>query len=453
MDKAIKNITSERIVIGILLNSPEHIIEISNVVKAEYFYMTAHKIIMHIISALINEGVENIDSMVILARAEKISNAVEVLNQNGGIEYLEEIKYLAEGYSLEDLRLYAEEVATCSYKREVIAKNETINSYIETNRDLSMSQVETRLQENQYELSNKYKSGKQLKMLGEIFDDVWDKIVSRRTGDGITGLPSKIPLVNNYFTYEAGELIVIGARAKFGKTNWVINEMHNLAVLNGIPIADFDTEMSTETFLLRMLALDSGVSIQEIKTGFYLNDDRKVKAVENSKARIKNAPLFHKFDPFWDMAKISNTAKLLKLRHDIQMLVFDYIKVPEVTGNVKEHSMLGNYTISLKNLAGILEIPILTLAQLSPFERRLADSDKINRYASTIAYLLPKSLEEIKRDFGAEQGGTDFLYVDYNRNGKDMTKTPDMGINLSYTRYLAKFEQADYQPLDDDYSY
>jgi hypothetical protein len=114
---------------------------------------------------------------------------------------------------------------------------------------------------------------------------------------------------------------------------------------------------------------------------------------------------------------------------------------------MKEHSELGNWTIFLKDLAGDLDIPILTFAQLSPHERRLADSDKINRYASVIGYLLPKSNEEIMRDYSKVQGGTDFLYVDYNRLGESM-HDPSVGINLQYTRYLAKFEQASHQPLD-----
>jgi replicative DNA helicase len=149
---------------------------------------------------------------------------------------------------------------------------------------------------------------------------------------------------------------------------------------------------------------------------------------------------------------VAHRAKLLKLRYNLGLLIYDYIKVKEVgSKDVKEHSELGNWTIFLKDLAGELDMPVLTFAQLSPYETRLADSDKINRYCSTVAYLLPKSPEEMSRDFGAEEGGTAMMFVDYNRNGNSMDDETK-GINLYYHKAFSLFEQANYQILQDDYN-
>lgn len=450
IEKAIKNVVAERIVIGILLNHPDWMVELAGVVKADYFFMLGHKTIFHIVKTLVEEGHNTIDSMTILARAEKISKATEIISENGGIEYLEGLKELHENYTIEDLKTYSEEVTVNSYKREQLDLNDSIKEMMYNVTDLTVGQIDIKIQEKQQELLNKYSFSRQIKFIGDVFDIIWQEIEESRQGDGITGLPTKIKILNTYFTYEGGELIVIGARPKYGKSNWAINEIHNLAVVNGIPVAYFDTEMKTKTFMLRIIALDSGVSINEIKTGKYKDDLNKLMAVEASKERVRKAPIIHKYDHAWDKSKIAHQAKLLKLRYGIGMLIYDYIKVKEVSGNVKEHSELGNMTIFLKDLAGELDIPVLTFAQMSPHEKRLADSDKINRYASTIAYLFPKTQEQIKRDFGADEGGTDYIYVDYNRNGKFMSD-PEKGINLKYTRYLAKFEEAPYQILQDEY--
>lgn len=208
--------------------------------------------------------------------------------------------------------------------------------------------------------------------------------------------------------------------------------------------------MKTRTFLSRILAIDSGVSVREIESGTYESNPDKKMAVEMAKERIKKAPIIHKYSHYWDKSSVRETALLLQARYGIKMLVYDYIKVKEVGAGVKEHSELGNWTIFLKDLAGEMDIPILTFAQLSPHEIRLADSDKINRYASTIAYLLPKEQKAVTRDGGIHKGGTDFMYVDYNRNGASMSD-PTKGINLYYTRYNVTFEQAEYQVLLDEF--
>lgn len=451
LEKTIKNINAERIVIGILMNHPDWQIELSGLVKTEYFFLKGHKTLFYIIYSLLKEGMEHIDAMSILARAENINKAVDVLNENGGIEYIEELKYLAEDYSVHDLKRYAQEVATASFKRDALDMQESIKSKIFNNPDMTYNEVIMLLNESQDNLVTKYSTSGGVKFLDDVFDQVWAEVESNWNENGFAGLPTKWELVNRFFTYLNGELIVLGARAKYGKSNYAINETHFLAVENKVPVGYFDTEMKTRTFLTRIVAIDAGVPASMILNGTYRNNIDMVMAVEASKERVRKSPILHKYDYNWDKAKIAHEAKLLKLRHNLGLLIWDYIKVKEV-GNTgtKEHNELGNWTIFFKDLAGELDIPILAFAQLSPHERRLADSDKINRYASTIAYLLPKSQEEISRDFGAENGGTDMMWIDYNRNGGSMSD-PTKGINFIYDRKTLRMEQAPYQILDEEY--
>lgn len=450
MTEIFKSIMSERIVVGILINHPEFIVDLKGL-KYKHFYDLTHKTIFYIINKLIDEGFETIDSMSIIARAEKIKDASEIIESSGGFEYLEYIKELVKNYTKEDLHQHINIIKTMSYKREQREQKEEFLRQLESNTNWEIQDINRWLQENQYALQSEYSSMNDARLLGDIFDDVWKEIEENRSKDGIVGLPSKIPKVNDYFTYRKGELVVIGARPKYGKSNFSANEAHHLAVIKGIPVAIFDTEMKTRTFLARLISIDSGVPLKDIETGNYQYDTEKLKLVEESKERVRKAPIIHKYSYFWDRQNVRDMALLLQARFGIQFLIYDYIKIKEVgSQGTKEHSELGNWTIFLKDLAGEMDIPILAFAQLSPYEIRLADSDKINRYASTIAYLLPKEPQWITRDGGALSGGTDYLFVDYNRNGAGMDDTTK-GINLIYTRYNVTFEQAPFQILDDDY--
>lgn len=450
MDKPISNITAERLAVGILLVHPEWVIEVASTLRADYFTLLGHKTIYFLLLQLVQEGRETIDNLTILAKAEKYKQAPEIIQENGGLEYLETLKQLAINYSVGELRQYALEVIACSYKREQTAMVKQYGRLLETRPDWTIADADMWLTEHVRELQAKYTVGQQVQLIGDVFDSVWEEIEWGRQ-EGRVGLPTKIPLLNNYFTYRNGELTVIGGRPKYGKSMWGINEAHYLAVRRGIPVAYFDTEMKTRTFLARIVSLDSGVPIRAIETGSYEADPTLKMRVEASKERVKASPLMHKYYPYWDRGRIENEAKLAKLRHNIGLLIYDYIKVKEVGAKVQEHAELGNWTIFLKDLAGDLDVPILTFGQMSPHETRLADSDKINRYASTIAYLMPKSDDQIRRDIDAEQGGKDYIYVDYNRNGPTMDG-PDVGINLIYKRDYASFEQAPHQPLDDEMS-
>ena len=448
---AIKNKNSERIVIGILINHPDWVIETKGLRQTQFFDKN-HKVVFHIITLLIKENAQTIDSLVILARAEKVKDFSDIIDASGGYEYLEFIRGLAVPYNKNDLFKHVEVIQTCAYKRDQQTQKEEFLRLLHDKPELSIAEVNQWLHENQFALQADYTSGGDIRLIGEVIDEVWAEIVAQRGKDGTFGIPSKIATINDYFTYQRGELVVIGARAKYGKSNFGINEAHHKAVVKGIPTAIFDTEMKTRKFLARIIAIDSGVALKRIEEGSYASDPDEYAMVETSKKRIAKAPLIHKYSYNWDKANVRENALLLKARHGIEFLIYDYIKVKEVggAGQAKEHSELGNWTIHLKDLAGEMDVPILTFGQLSPYETRLADSDKINRYASTIAYLLPKDSSQIARDNGIQIGGSDMMYIDYNRNGASMND-PTKGINLFYTRNNVTFTEADYQVLGDEY--
>lgn len=225
-----------------------------------------------------------------------------------------------------------------------------------------------------------------------------------------------------------------------------MNEAHNLAVKKGVPVLYLDTEMQTSTFLTRLIALDSGLPIRVIETFSYLKHEKLKKQVDESIERIKKAPLIHKYSPSWSKEKIRNDVLALKRSKGIEFLIYDYIKVKTVDNSrVPEHNQLGDFAIFLKDLAGEVNMPILTMAQMSPYEMRLADSDKLNRYASVIAFLMPLN-EKIRAKLYQEgnRDTKDYIFVEYNRNGASMNN-PDKGVYVDYAREMARFEESPYQ--------
>ena len=108
--------------------------------------------------------------------------------------------------------------------------------------------------------------------------------------------------------------------------------------------------------LPRMIALESGLTIDEIEKGTYLGNKEKEYKVKMALKFWKEAKFNYIYDPRWSSEKIYTIAKTLKYHRkdfDLGFLVFDYIKdtgSADFSGDRVNYS-LGNFTSFLKNNA------------------------------------------------------------------------------------------------------
>ena len=434
-----KDTISETGVIGTLLMHPEFIYT-SEYLKPNQFYSRELACIYHIIKGFTDKGIKEIDNFLIVNEIEGNKSYKSIMSDYSNISndlcgWLDDLKLVGR-IDIESYELISKKVVSNAFKRDSYIKlRELANNVLESKEDINA--INYKLQTDITKFADDYIVNANVQIIGENVEELWNLILSRRNDSGFAGIPSKYKGLNEYFTYENGELVVLGGRAKSGKSMFFLNEaIHK--VENGVPTAIFDTEMSDERWIIRFLALKSGVDIKKIKNGNYSLKEEQ--AVLDAKEWLKNKPLVHVYDTEWTKDKIYMTAKQLKQSMGLAFLIYDYIKVDDTSGaNLKEHNVLGDMTNFLKNkVGGALDIPVMAGGQMSPKEQRLADSDKINRYASTIAYWIHKSKEEMIND-GTDAGNCK-LFIDYNRNGTQMEE--DEYLNFSFDGDKATIEQS-----------
>ena len=90
-----------------------------------------------------------------------------------------------------------------------------------------------------------------------------------------------------------GTVNVIGARPKTGKTLLADNMGIHIAK-SGIPVLNLDTEMRKEDHQHRMMAMLSGVPINDIETGKFADDPATRKKVTDAAREIKDIPYYFK---------------------------------------------------------------------------------------------------------------------------------------------------------------
>ncbi|MBK5242151.1 DnaB-like helicase C-terminal domain-containing protein [Clostridium sp.] len=434
-----KDTISETGVIGTLLMHPEFIYK-SEYLKPNQFYNREFACVYHIIKTLTDKGINEIDNFMIISEIEGNKASKAVIDEYQDISkdvcgWLDDLKLVART-DVGSYELISKKIVANAFKRDSYIKlREMANGVLESGEDINS--INYKLQTDITNFADNYIVDTDIQTMGEKADDLWDKILSKRNDSGFSGLPSKYKDLNKYFTYEDSELVVIGGRAKSGKSMFFLNEaIHK--VDNGVPTAIFDTEMKDDLWMTRFLALKSGVNIHKVKNGDYSLKEEKL--ILDAKDWLKNKPLVHIYDPEWTKDKTYMKAKQLKQSMGLRFLIYDYIKVDDTSGkDVKEHNVLGDMTNFLKNkIAGALDLAVVAGGQMAPKERRLADSDKINRYASTIAYWIHKTKEEMIKD-GTDAGNCK-LFIDYNRNGEQMEE--DQYLNFTFLGNTATIVQA-----------
>ena len=190
------------------------------------------------------------------------------------------------------------------------------------------------------------------------------------------------------------DLIILAARPGMGKTSFALNIARNVACQSKKTVAFFSLEMSREQLASRLLSSEALVSGTKLRTGKLDNSDwgRLIPASDV----LKNADLY-----LDDTSTITITEMKARLRRlkQVDLVVIDYLQLMasgrRIDNRVQEISAI---TRNLKIMAKELNVPIITLSQLSraseqrtgdhrPQLSDLRDSGSIEQDADIVLFL------------------------------------------------------------------
>lgn len=410
----LSDIQSEAGVIGTLLYHPDFILH-SDYLKPNHFYQVDNGCIYWSIQELSKDGIQTIDAYNISSKLQSnnaVRRTIEQYNLPNVEKMMEYYKAVARG-TLEEYMMLVDNVVTLSFKRDLVKATNSIQIKC-YDRGLDLEQLDNAVYDSLDELTQSYIASTEIRTLGEEIDDIWADITSRRTATGVYGIPSKYQSFDEFFTYEPGELVVVQAKYKQGKSVFMMNEaVHKLK--NGVPTLVIDTEMPTRLYVERLLAHLTGIEMSRIKTGDYTEEEYN--KIQQQIRWIKSQPFVHRYDPDITEEKLYAICKKLKRKMGLQFLVYDYMKSNE-TSTGDNYNVLGAKCDYLKNkIAGKLDLAVLAACQLNR-NGEVADSIKINRYLSVGIKWEYKTPEMIAKD--GKECGNAFAKIYVNRLGRQM---------------------------------
>lgn len=200
----------------------------------------------------------------------------------------------------------------------------------------------------------------------------------------------------------AGELVVVAARPGIGKTIFGCH-IADSASSRGLGAFFVSLEQARHELSLRLLSKHAKVNSFKLRDGTLSTFDRGL--IGDAADKTRPSPLFWDDAPCQSVGKIAASARRLKAKNDIKLVVVDYMQlIDPANKKQKRHEAVGEMSRGLKLLARELGIPVVAMAQLN------RDSETQSRE--------PK-LSDLRESGGIEQDADTVILMHQTVNDKE----------------------------------
>jgi replicative DNA helicase len=208
---------------------------------------------------------------------------------------------------------------------------------------------------------------RELARLYDLLGPAMERIsMQMESGQGVVGIPSGFHDLDRMTSgFKDSDLIIIAGRPSMGKTSMALNVGLHAALEAKRAIAIFSLEMSKEQLTERLLTEQAQIDAQRMHRG--LLTEAEFDRVSNSLGPLGEAAIFIDDTPVMDELTLQLKARQAKMRHDIDMIVIDYLQLMHGRSRGDDNRVQEVSAISraLKGLARELRIPVIAISQLS----------------------------------------------------------------------------------------
>lgn len=352
------NLAAEKSVIGAMLMNRDAIVDAADMLTKDDFYYGQYGILFENIVELFKEG-KSADLVILKNKLEENNIPDEVISVNTIADIMAAVPTSV------NAKNYAEIVADKSLLRKAIKLCEGIEKdcYLDSE---GVDSLLERAESGVFNLIKERNGSNSFVPIDQVVMNVIDQIEeASRQNTRVTGVPTGFIDLDNMLTgLHGSEFILVAARPAMGKTAFVLNIAHHVAVRKKIPTVIFNLEMSKESLVSRMVAMDSLVDSQKIQTGQLSDDDWD--QVLASFESIAAAPLFIEDSSALTISELRSKCRRLKSKNNLGLIIIDYLQLMSTTGKVESRQQfVSDMSRSLKMLARELDVPIIALSQLN----------------------------------------------------------------------------------------
>lgn len=410
-----QNDEAEKIVIAAILKDNDMITELMDILKADDFYNTRHKIIY--------ENMIQMFSKDIPIEVISVCNFIgkDKLIAIGGITYLSEL--LASTLTT-NISFYADIVAENSRKRELIKKCEmAINEAYKnsTKTETIVNEIENTFL--QFSDVEKEKTVSTEELMFSVLNDIDRKA---KLKGGICGISTGFGTLDKATNgYQKGDLWILAGRPSMGKTLFNLNLMNKLDRNHNALM--FELEMTKEKIGNRLLSATSKIQAKTLSRGNLNDEEFQAVGYYCNKIAQKNN-IYVNCKTGIGLAYIRAEAKKIKLKHGLDIIFIDHLGLLKGTNPNNRNLELGELTRGLKALAKDLDVCVVCLCQLSraveqrpdkhPLLSDLRESGHIEEDSDVIMLLYRDDYYAEREDRNSNNPNTLECFIAKNRDGE-----------------------------------
>ena len=428
------NLEAEQTILGALLIDPDVLTTVMEYIKPESFYNGQHRELFGIIIRMFSVGV-NADIITVLNEA--VDQGIFETSA-AGKSYLTNIMQGVPTVS--NIESYCKIVEEKFYIRSlVIAAREIIDFASDGQEDAKtlLDSAEQKI----YDI-RQGRDVEGLTKIDEVIVAAYDRL-QKITGpdkEKYLGAKSGFVELDTVITgLNKSDLLIIAARPGMGKTSFVMNIVTNVARKSDRQCAVFSLEMSKEQLATRLLSSEALVSSNSLKTG-KISSDEWVRLASGADV-LSRMPIY-----IDDTAGITVPQMKAKLRrmNNLGLVVIDYLQLMSSGRRIDNRvTEISEITRQLKLMAKELNVPIITLSQLSrgpesrtdhrPLLSDLRESGSIEQDADVIMFLYRDAYYNKE----SEQQNISECIISKNRHGETGT------VNLVWDGQFTRFSNAE----------
>ncbi len=420
------NLEAEAAFLGAVLIDNRVIEELQTPIQPHHFFEPLHERIYTRILALIER---NATASPVTLRPH--FEADEALKELGGPKYLAQLT--ANGAGLLAPRELAQQIYDLALLRELVSVGRgLVEGAMDTSEETDPMDRISQAEADLYKVAEGASTGSDASSFRDASLTAIKMVeAAMNSGGGLSGKTTGLESIDQKTAgLHDSDLIILAGRPGMGKTSLATNIAFNCAEEHlkwqqdggehqyGAPTAFFSLEMSADQLATRILAEQSEVSSEALRSGTLTRED--FQKLSFASQRLAELPLFIDDTPALTIGALRTRARRLKRRHDIGLIVVDYLQLLQGSGRANDNRVneISEISRGLKTLAKELSCPVIALSQLSraveqredkrPMLSDLRESGSIEQDADMVWFIYREDyyLEAVRPDMPNPDGSS-----------------------------------------------